>query len=275
MHWEFHGYAEPRRSEGRRSWYGLYRQKGAAWRMGADLDDAASLELARHAGAVASVVQPFAGLGFEGGAIVCDGQGTGIVVEEIVRRSGAKSKEDLEAQLRLALGLEKLLWIPHGLTPPTEGGNAHADMVAAFCGPGQLLLSVAARGDEDSGEAVRLRANQEALRHATDARGRPITVTPLPLAEVSWLDRALQRKDMALGNWYGQWLERTYANVMFVDGAVLVPQYGDAHGDAEALHVVDKVAAAGGLALEAVPVPLREISRLGGGLRCLSLPVPC
>jgi len=273
--WDFHGYGLPQRSEGRKFFYGFYCAETIGWRAGSELDEELGRSLARHMGAVHQKPPP--GLAFEGGAVVCDGEGTGVVVEEILPRTGAGDRRQLEVLLRSALGLRKILWLPYGLSPAAEGGNCHADMVAAFCGPARLLLLAPhSSGDTDS---ERLQANFEALRGAVDARGRPLEIVPVPRVEVGWFERGVQRYNLATRRWYAQSLECSYTNLVFARGAVLVPQFGDDRCDQRALDLVGEACARGlrsrdGSHLEAVPVPFREVARLGGGLRCCSLPMP-
>jgi len=274
--WDFHGYGPPQRDEGRKFFYGFYCAETIGWRAGSLLDAELGRSLARHMG-VGACAPPQGMLAFEGGAVVCDGEGTGVVVEEILERTGMADRRRLEACLRCALGLRKILWLPYGLSPSSEGGNCHADMVAAFCGPGRLLLLAPhSSGDPDS---ERLQANFEALRGIVDARGRPLEVVPVPRAEVGWFERGVQRYNLLQRRWYAQSLERSYTNLVFSRGAVLVPQYGDEGSDERALNIVGEACSRGlsgdrGPPLEVVPVPWREVARLGGGLRCCSLPMP-
>ena len=54
----------------------------------------------------------------EGGSVHVDGQGTCITTEECLlnrNRNPSLSRADIESHLRAYLGVEKVIWIPHGV----------------------------------------------------------------------------------------------------------------------------------------------------------------
>ena len=81
----------------------------------------------------------------EGGAITVDGQGTLITTESCLlhpSRNPHLSQAEIEDTLKEYLGLKKVIWLKSGLgleeDPDTDG---HVDGVAAFVGPGRVLLT--------------------------------------------------------------------------------------------------------------------------------------
>jgi len=266
--WDWHGYGpcdgkygQGMHSKGRKLFYeGFY---GDLWEDACELDCAVANQLAKGVGVddTHEIKLPF-----EGGAIVTDGEGTGVVIAEMLPRMGANRAPPTAVKRRLleATGLDKILWLPHGLS---ELGNSHADMICAFIGPQQLLLVV--------GDDPKFKENVEALRGQTDALGRAIQIIPVPFKAPSLMEMVNKITYSFSGKWYPL-EDRSYTNLIFVEGAVLMPSFGDAATDGEALQIVQAaVAKARNIgSREVVQVPWQEISRLGGGLRCLSIPVP-
>lgn len=198
--------------------------------------------------------------------MVVDGEGTGIVVWQMLSRMGADTDDlaELEDKLYEATGLEKIIWLPQGLEE--EDDNSHADMVCAYVAPATVVLVAnGERGEE----------NFRYLEGRKDAKGRPIRVFRLPYLPPSWAESASSAVSEAFGRVYSV-RDRSYANLAFVNGAVLLPSYGTPDADAEAERVLREALTAAGRAdkLEVVRVPWRSLSRFGGSLRCVSLPVP-
>ena len=79
-------------------------------------DDAFAEKFAEHYGAALYDAVPFV---LEGGSIHCDGEGTALVTEACLLSAGRNSdlsKEQIEQKLKTYLGVEKVLWIPRGMS---------------------------------------------------------------------------------------------------------------------------------------------------------------
>src|SRR4051794_38577169 len=155
----------------------------------------------------------------EGGAIGLDGAGTLVTTEQCLlnpNRNPAMGPGDIEAALRVFLGVERVVWLGLGLEEDRDT-DGHVDMVAAFTGAGALLLQSAPPGDVDHERMEENRARAEAAG---------LTVTPFPL---------LPRVEVA-----GEPVAATYLNLYVCDGAVVVPVAG-VGTDEEAM---DRIAAA-------------------------------
>jgi agmatine deiminase len=210
----------------------------------------AGAELARRLG-VEHVRVPFV---LEGGSISTDGEGTLLVAEPTVltqdRNPGA-TRADAEAVFGEALGIEKVIWLEHGLLEDRTGG--HVDNVAAFVAPGRVLCqTVAVREDPNF---ARLAANREALAAATDARGRRLDVVELEL--------------LPYRAWAGRRIALPYLNHFVGNGVVVVP-LALAPSDHEALRRVREVFPD----REVVGVPATNLARGGGGPHCITRHVP-
>ena len=124
----------------------------------------------------------------EGGAIAVDGAGTLVTTEECLlnpNRNPDWSREQIEAELRARLGVERIVWLPYGLLEDRDT-DGHVDLVAAFARPGVVALLAV---DDDNPNAPRLAADREALRAAdlevVDVRGLAydgeVAVSPMNL----------------------------------------------------------------------------------------------
>jgi agmatine deiminase len=217
-----------------------------------DRDDALAAALLAHLG-----VDRFeAPLVLEGGAITVDGEGTLITTEQCLlnpNRNPSLAREEIEALLAAYLGVEKVIWLPHGLLEDHDT-DGHVDNVAAFVGPGRVLLQTAPPGNPNH---ERLAENAERLRASTDARGRAIDVAELdvlPGTEVRGLPGCVP-----------------YTNLYLANGAVIVPVAGDdPDRDAEVLGMLASLYAP----REVVPVPGRMLAEGGGGVHCITQQVP-
>lgn len=76
----------------------------------------------------------------EGGAIAVDGEGTLIALEPSIltaNRNPGATREQFESAFRRYLGVERTIWLRHGLPDDETGG--HADNVVGFVAPGRVL----------------------------------------------------------------------------------------------------------------------------------------
>ncbi|GAA2274046.1 hypothetical protein GCM10010430_70030 [Kitasatospora cystarginea] len=109
----------------------------------------------------------------EGGSFETDGQGTLLVTESSVvnqRRNPGKSRDEIEAELKKALGVTKVIWFAG--VRDQDMTDAHVDCLVRFAAPGVVLLDQPFSGapaDVWSRSAAQAR---EVLKSATDAHGR-------------------------------------------------------------------------------------------------------
>ncbi len=81
----------------------------------------------------------------EGGAMVTDGAGTVIVTESVLtnpNRNPGWDRAGIEVELRRSLGVSAVIWLPRGLHADhgPNGTDGHADTLAAFVGPGVVVV---------------------------------------------------------------------------------------------------------------------------------------
>ena len=184
----------------------------------------------------------------EGGAVSTDGEGTLIAAEPTIlgeRRNPGATREQCEAAFREFLGIERTIWLEHGLLEDRTGG--HVDNVAAFVAPGRVLCQTVR--DRDDPNYVRLEANRSAL----EAAG----------LEVIELDVLPYRR------WAGRQIALPYLNFYLGNGCVIVPLAclpSDADGLARLREVFPD--------REVVGVPATNLARRGGGAHCVTLAQP-
>ena len=196
----------------------------------------------------------------EGGGFHVDGEGTVLLTETVQLDPGRNpglGRAEVEAELRAQLGTSTAIWLPRGLTRDYEafGTRGHVDIVAAFAGPGTVLVH--RQEDPRHPDHEVSRQVRAVLEAAVDARGRRLRVVDVPAPTV--LDD---------GDGPVDW---SYINHYVVNGAVVLCAFDDPN---------DEVAA--GLLAQAYPgrtvelVDARDVFAFGGGIHCITQqqPVP-
>ena len=209
----------------------------------------------------------------EGGSFNCDGQGTVVTTEMCLLnedRNPQYTKEQIEELLGEYLGIEKVIWIKDGIDPYET--NGHVDDVARFNAPGEVCCMWT-----DDPDHKFYRECQEAYRvlcEATDARGRKLKVHKviMPSTSVYMTEEEASTIDLVEGS-----LPRTpedafepsYLNFLPINGAVLVPQFGDPN-DEQALKDIQ----AAYPDREVIGIMTREIIYGGGNIHCITQQQP-
>jgi len=189
----------------------------------------------------------------EGGAIEVDGAGTLMTTTRCLgQRHPGMTRADIDALLRDAFRVERVLWLEHGYIEGDDT-DAHVDTLARFA-PGDAIVLQGCDDRDDPHHAELARMHEEIARLRT-VDGRPYTLHVLPWA------RPIHDE--------GRRLAASYANYLIVNGAVVMPSYGDA-ADAEAARVV----AAAHPGREVVPVDARELIWQNGSVHCLTMQLP-
>jgi agmatine deiminase len=218
-----------------------------------DRDDAMNRALLPRLG----IERLAADLVLEGGSISVDGEGTLLATEQCLlhpSRNPSLTRGEIEERLRLYLGVEKVVWIGHGLLEDHDT-DGHIDNVAQFVAPGVVLAQTVEDPADPNHE--RMAENAERLRGAVDARGRRITVI-----ELGVLPRTTVRGAPGVV---------PYVNLYAANGVVVVPTCGDdPDRDAEVLGRLETVFEG----REMVGVPARMLAEGGGGVHCITQQVP-
>ncbi len=171
-------------------------------------------------GLVHGVYEPHLDFVLEGGSIESDGQGTVFTTACCLlapHRNQPLSQQEIEDRLKQYLGAQRIMWLHHGslLGDDTDG---HIDTLVRIA-PYDTLLYNSADADHPD-----LLAMEQELQQLRTLDGRPYRLLKLPLP------RPIYDGD--------ERLPATYANYLVINGAVLVPTYGQPDLDAEALRII-------------------------------------
>ena len=194
----------------------------------------------------------------EGGAIESDGIGTLLTTWRCLhQRHPEQSREQMARLLCDKLGAKRVLWLERGYLQGDDT-DAHIDTLARFA-PNDAIVFQACddAADPHFDELAAMRDELAALRTAD---GKPYRLHALP-----WPRAIFDRDDVD----DGRHLPASYANYLIVNGAVLMPAYGDP-ADGEAARII-------GLAhpgREVVALPCRSLIWQNGSLHCLTMQLP-
>jgi agmatine deiminase len=192
----------------------------------------------------------------EGGAIAVDGAGTLVTTEQCLlhpNRNPMLARVDIEAVIAAELGVTTIVWLPHGLALDDDT-DGHVDNIAAFAGPGTLLMQGC--DDEAEDDWLRTNVNIRSARGAIDALGEAIEVVEIPV---------LPFTEIA-----GERVAVPYLNFYIANGVVVVPLCSHPADD-DMLGII------------AEQYPDREVVGLdvgavlaygGGGIHCITQQVP-
>ena len=194
----------------------------------------------------------------EGGAIEVDGEGTLLTTERCLlapTRNPKLDKAGIEQVLKEKFGVSRILWLKHGdlLGDDTDG---HIDTIARFSDAGTIVYQ--ACEDRDDPHYADLAAMAQELAAFRTAAGKPYKLVPLPLPA------AMHDPDD------GRRLPAGYANFLIVNGAVLVPVYGDAKNDPVALERLRPCFPG----REVVPIECKALIHQYGSLHCVTMQIP-
>jgi agmatine/peptidylarginine deiminase len=189
----------------------------------------------------------------EGGAIESDGAGTLLTTWRCLhQRHPEQSREQMARMLCDKLGADRVLWLERGYLQGDDT-DAHIDTLARFAPNAAIVFQ--ACDDTDDPHHAELAAMRDELAALRGMHGEPYTLHALPWPKPIWDD--------------GRRLAASYANYLIVNGAVLVPAYGDA-ADAQAARVI----AAAHPGRTTIAVPCRPVIWQNGSLHCLTMQLP-
>lgn len=221
----------------------------------ATLDNTVTRQLAE----LGALTAPVETLDFvlEGGGIESDGLGTLLTTERCLlaqTRNPQFCKMQIEEKLKAWLGLSRVLWLTHGdlIGDDTDG---HIDTIARFCNA--RTIAYQACDDHNDEHYDDLKAMERELQALRTDDGQPYTLVPLPLPA------AIYDED-------GKRLPAGYPNFLIMNGAVLVPLYGDAKNDPIALerlrpHFPNRVV---------IGIDCSALINQYGSLHCVTMQIP-
>lgn len=229
-----------------------FRFTGWGGKYGAAQDDALIAQLVA-AGLFKDAKHQRIDLALEGGGIETDGDGTLLTTWHCLHeRHPGLTRQEISWQLENALQQRRVLWLDHGALEGDDT-DAHIDTLARFA----ARDSITYQGCDDPADShyVGLQAMGAELAALRTADNRPYRLFPLP-----WARPIIDE---------GRRLAASYANFLIINGAVLMPAYGDKMDAAAAVMLGN---AFPNHAI--VPVPCRPLIWQNGSLHCITMQLP-
>lgn len=220
------------------------------------LDNMATRALIR-AGAITGTYDNRLGFVLEGGSIDSDGRGTILTTSACLMsacRNGDLNRAQIEEQLKHTLGASRVLWLDYGALAGDDT-DSHIDTLARLA-PHDTIIYTACDDPSDE-HFYQLQAMKMQIQELRTSDGQPYNLIELPLPD------AIYDED-------GERLPATYANFLPLNGAILMPVYGQPRKDRLACDTM-RVAFDG---YEIVPVDCRALIRQHGSLHCATMQFP-
>lgn len=202
----------------------------------------------------------------EGGSVESDGKGTILTTTSCLlapNRNYYGSKEEAEEFLKPCLSAKRVLWLDHSWLAGDDT-DGHIDTVARFC-PNDTITYVLCEDPEDE-HYQGLKAMLEELKALRTEEGLPYRLIPLPMPDAIYEryfeDAVEEERD--------QRLPATYANFLVVNGAVLMPTYGQLENDLTAMQQL-KIAFPDH---EVIGIDCQVLIRQHGSLHCITMQYP-
>ena len=219
-----------------------------------DLDDAIAAQMA-----TATKAEHYRSpLFFEGGAIEGNGAGTLITTEAVAlntNRNPEWSKSDVETELRKALGVSDIFWLPSGIEGDDTDG--HIDDLTRFVNE-DAIVSIVEKNSKDPNYR-NLQRNLEMLQDLRTVSGSRVETVELPMPD-----------PLIAENWRLEQLPASYANFLILNEAVLVPTFSQERNDDQALGILGECFAN----REIIGIDCRDIVWEGGAIHCISQQQP-
>lgn len=212
---------------------------------------------------------------FEGGAIAVDGRGTAIVTEACLLSPGRNPtlrKEEIEEVLKEGLGLEKIIWIPHGIYQ--DETDEHVDNMVAFVKPGVLALAWC--DDPSDPQYEYCQQAYQVLANARDAKGKPFKIVKIPLPNPPLTLSKDEAKGIASNlvteakpRQEGDRLSASYVNFYQGKKFVILPAFG-VKEDKMAYDIFSQLFPK----KKIHQINTREILLGGGNIHCITMQIP-
>ena len=193
----------------------------------------------------------------EGGSIESDGRGTILTTSQCLlapHRNQPLNQADIEQRLLSILHAQRILWLDHGYLAGDDT-DSHIDTLARLC-PDNTIAYVQCLDKEDE-HYPELHLMEEQLKTFRTLKDEPYRLLPLPMAPARYDED-------------GERLPSTYANFLIINGAVLMPTYGDRDLDAAATRQLQKAFPKH----DVIGIDCQVLIRQHGSLHCCTMQFP-
>ena len=167
-------------------------------------------------------------------------------------RHPERDRASLGADMAQWMHQERVLWLDHGYLEGDDT-DAHVDTLARFASADSIVYQDC--DDPQDSHHAELKAMGAELAALRTRDGQPYRLFPLP-----WAQPVIDE---------GRRLAASYANFLIINGAVLMPAYGDPADDA-----AREVLARAFPDREIVQVPCRPLIWQNGSLHCITMQLP-
>lgn len=207
----------------------------------------------------------------EGGSIESDGKGTLMTTSACLlspNRNPELNRQQIEERLLRFFHADRVLWLDHGFLAGDDT-DSHIDTLARFCPNGVIAyVQCTNPADEHYGALAameqQLRSfvlggfHDESSPQPSTLNSPPSSLIPLPLPSPIY-----DPDD-------GHRLPATYANFLILNGAVLMPTYGQPDNDELARRQLQKAFPR----YDIIPIDCRVLIRQHGSLHCSTMQFP-
>lgn len=195
----------------------------------------------------------------EGGSIEGNGAGVLITTEAVLlnkNRNPDWSKKQIEDEIKKNLGISSIFWLGSGIEGDDTDG--HIDDITRFIRE-DAVLTVVEKRDSDPNYKI-LEENRERLQDLRTGDGSRVEVLTIEMPE------PLRPKK----NWRLDRLPASYANFLIINGAVLVPIFGQKRNDNKALGIIRDCFPG----REVIGILASDLVFEGGAIHCISQQQP-
>jgi agmatine/peptidylarginine deiminase len=209
----------------------------------------------------------------EGGSIESDGRGTLFTTSGCLlapHRNQPLTKAEIEGELKSRLHVERVIWIDYG---HIEGDDTdgHIDTLVRIA-PNDTLLYIGCDDPSDPHyEDLKMMEHQLMTFRTQEGKSYRLLKLPMPdpIYEIRG-ERREERGEIKGNKERGERLPATYANFLVINGAVLVPTYGQPDKDEEAIRLIQEAFPD----RQMIPIDSRIIIRQHGSIHCCTMQFP-
>jgi len=197
------------------------------------------------------------GLIMEGGSIESDGLGTILTTSHCLlspNRNPQLDKSEIEQAMASLLGARRVLWLNHGWLAGDDT-DSHVDTLARICPDNTIVYQACDNPLDEHYEGLKLM--EEELKSFRAPDGSPYRLVALPWPKARFDEQAHR-------------LPATYANFLVINGAVLVPAYGDRENDEKALDCIRQAFPG----REIIAINCLPLIEQHGSLHCVTMQLP-
>ncbi len=190
----------------------------------------------------------------EGGAIESNGDNLLLTTSTCMlnkNRNPNLTKDDITKKLQNFFGVNDVLYLNHGYLAGDDT-DSHVDTLARFIDAKTIIYVRCEDKDDEHYKELKLMEDELKLM----ATSHNLTLIPLPMADTIYFDE--------------ERLPATYANFLFINGAVLVPVYG-VKQDSVALDIFKKSFKD----RDIIPIDCQTLIKQHGSLHCVTMNFMC